>query len=513
MIVHRYIFVLVLALVATGCVMVDPRVDFDRAGELSVRAAGVGRWFDPEQMQSDAAHVERCLEDGLTVEEAAEVALINNPALQAAMYEIGVSRAELVQAGLLSNPTLGVALRLPAGGGLANVDFDLAQSIAELWQIQPRTQAAERDLEQTILRVARLAVETAAQAREGYYRVVGAERRLALAVENQEISRQILELSEVRRDAGAGSELDVNLTRGVQLEVELAVRLARLEAASARRALATILGLPTDASKLNLLNGFPELPERDLIDEELIRLAGDERLDVMVLRESAYSAEARLILEHRRTFANVSLGVAFERDSRSRSSGRDWAADSARASIAAGRLAPPEFESRSAGERDSEFIIGPSLSMELPIFDQNQAQIAKARFVLEQRLRLLEGLENSLIQEVRESADRARTAWEAARFYRDQVLVQAERNLELSRESYRAGKSSILSVLAAQQKHLASREGYSRTLEAAAAAIPNLERTIGLPFAKILERLADDEAGDVLGDDVIGTAIGEPSGT
>lgn len=476
-----------VAAAIAGCASVNPRPDYQRAAEHVRRSAGVERLFDPEQLEADARYIDECLSDGLTAEEAARVALLNNVELQAALYDIGAARADLVQAGLLSNPSLGVALRLPSAGGLANIDFDLAQNIAELWQIPVRKRAAERGLDATILAVARLATETAASARTAYYGAAGANRRLEIARENLDVGQKVLELTEFRRQAGAGSELDVNLARGVLLEAELAVKNARLAADSARRALATVLGVSLDADELVLAEDLPE-PPAHLFDERLLTaIAWDERLDARALRQSVQGAREQLVLQMRRVFPNVSLGLAFERDARPRAQGRDILADTARASIAAGRLTAPEIESRSARGVDTDFIIGPLLSLELPVFDQNQAQIAKAKLAMQEADALLESLQRSVTQETREAVDRVTTAWGVARLYDQQVLPQARTTLELSESAYQAGQTPILNVIDAQRSLLETRQAYVAALQNAASALVDLERATARPATVVLQ--------------------------
>ncbi|RMF79577.1 MAG: TolC family protein [Planctomycetota bacterium] len=492
--IHRFTLAGSAALVLlAGCAKVNPAPDYRRAAEYASRATGQARLFDPQQRDSDEQAIKAMLADGLSADEAVQIALLNQPQLQAALFEIGAARADLVQAGLLSNPNLGIALRLPSAGGLANIDFDLAQNIADLWQIPVRKRMAQRNLEQTILQIARQAAETAAQAKEAFYRAGGAERQLEIARENLDVGRTIVELTKLRRQAGAGSELDVNLARGVLLDAELAVKRAQLAAGSARRALATVLGLSIDASRIRLIQAAPSPPAHMFDAAALADLAFSERLDVRALRQSVAAADERLLLERRRVFPELSVGLAFERGERPRGQGRDILADTARASIAAGQLTAPEIQPRSARDVDTDLIIGPALSLELPIFDQNQAQIAKAQFELEQRLRLLDGLERTIRQEVREAAAQAQTAWELARFYREQVVPQAERNLQMSRDSYRAGKSAVLSVLDAERTFLAARQRQAEALEQAAAVIPQLERTVGLPLTQMLQRLRGEQ--------------------
>ncbi len=472
---------------AVGCATVDTEPDYRRLHLQVERATGHSQTYQPGDDAAVTTHVNALMADGLTASEAAQIALLNNPDLQAACYEIGIARVDVVQSGLLSNPSLGMALRLPAGGGLAGLEADLAQNIADLWQIPARKRAAERALDRAILSVAARATAVAAEVKSAYYAATGADHRLMIAQENLEVTQKLLELAEFRRSAGAGSELDVNLARGVVLETELTVRQARLAAADARRTLAEVLGLTLHADDLMLTEALTDVSENVLDAEVLIETALAERLDVRALRQAVQSAEERLVLEYRRVFPTLKVGVALERGERGRAEGRDLLADTARSSIAAGRLTAPEIEPRSARRVNTDFSIGPSLALELPIFDQNQAQIARARYELEQGRRLLDGLQRIVEHEVRGAVDQAHTAWQIARFYRDEIVPQSQRSLELSRASYHAGKASVLAVLDAERTHLTARDRYAVALQAAAAAVPALERAVGLPFDRVVD--------------------------
>lgn len=470
-----------------GCAAVDPEPDYQRLREQVQETTGQAQAYQPGDEAVAVARVDALLAEDLTAESAAQIALLNNPDLQVACYEIGIARAEVVQAGLLSNPSLGLAVRLPAGGGLAGVEADLVQNLADLWQIPARKRRAARALDQVILDVARRAAGIAAAAKSAYYEATGADHRLAIAEEDLAVTGRVLELAEFRRSAGAGSELDVNLARGVVLEAELAVEQARFEAGAARRTLAKVLGLAVDADELVLTQSLVDVPADTLDTERLVETALAQRLDVRAARQAAAAATERLRLERRRLFPSLEVGVALERGERGRAEGRDLLADTARSSIAAGGPAAPEIEPRSARRSHTDFSIGPGLALELPLFDQNQAQIARARYELEQHLRRLDGLERAVCQEVRGAVEQARTAWRVARFYRDAIVPEAQRTLELSRESYRAGKSTVLAVLDAERTYLTARDRYVEALQLAAVAVPALERSIGLPFERLVQ--------------------------
>lgn len=487
----------VLLLFVGGCATVEPRADYVSAAGHVRAATGMHDMYRPDRVDIEA-EVDRILDGGITADEAVQVCLLNNPSLQAAFLEIGVARADFVQAGLFSNPFVGISARFPDGGGLANIDASVAHNIAELWQIPLRKQAAQRVLEQTVLRIAREAAVLASECGEAYYDAVGAGERLAIARENLTIAQSLLDMAVARQKAGATNELDVNLSRSLALDAELAVESARLAASDGRRRLARLLGVEANAEELQLVDPLPQAPSDVPDPDALVAAAKAWRLDVRSARQALEEAEWQLKVQRRLVFPTVEVGLAFEREERRSQGGRHIAADTARASIANGGLTAPEIEPRSArrAEDGQNTLIGPSLGFELPIFDQNQAQIAKARYAYEQSAKTLEALERAVTQEVRGRVDHAVTAWRVAAMYRNKSVPLAKSNLELSRRAYEAGQTSFLSVLEAQRFFLDSRRGYIEAARAAAVAIPELERAVGLPFQTLCHEIPRPPAAD-----------------
>ncbi|MFQ5495257.1 MAG: TolC family protein [Phycisphaerae bacterium] len=478
----------VSVVVCQGCATVEPRPDYDRAAGYIAVATGHESVYRP----GDDALVEKKLDElmagGLSVREAVAVCLLNNRRLQAAFMDIGMARADAVQAGLFTNPFLGISARFPDGGGLANIEAGVAQNIAELWQIPIRQRTAERSLDATILDLARMVAATAADAKAAYYVAVGADARFRITQENLDIAKNLLDLALTRQKAGAANELDVNLSRSIALNARIELERARLAAADARRMLATILGLTRDADALVLTDPLPTESPDTPDTESLVQLARVWRLDIRTAQQSVAAARALLELQYNLVWPVVNLGVALERSERRRQGGQDLLADTARASIASGGLTAPGIEPRSEqrSRQGQSMILGPSLGVEFPIFDQNQAQIARAQYALQQARKTLDALDRAVTQEVRSAVDRAMTAWRLMHIYRDESIPLAQGNLDLSREAYRAGRASFLSVLEAQRFFLETRRGYVEASQSAATMIPALERTIGLPFDRFL---------------------------
>ncbi len=480
------LFVFTPLLAFAGCATVNPGPDYDRTAAHVEAATGHGFPFRPDADERTIQdRVQGLLDDGLTARAAAEVCMLNNRGLRAALYDVGAARADVVQAGLPSNPTLSLGLRFPDAGGLANFEAALAQNLADLWQIPARKRAADRELDRTVLRVAREVSAAAFDAKTAYYRARQAERTREIAGDSVQIARQVLDLALARQQAGAGSEVDANLARAGVQDAELALRAATLETFEARSALAVLLSLRVPPDTLKLAEPLPEPPDWSVPDDALLALAGAHRLDVQAAETAARVAWARVREEQLKLFPTLEVGVGFGRDERRAPEGRNILADSLRASLDAREpqvdIAPKE---KSGGE---DTILGPTLGVELPVFNQNQGGIARAQFEYEQSRKLLENLQVQVDQEVRLASARARTAWDNAAFYRDQVLPLRETSLELARAAYQAGRTPLFNVLEAQRALLTARAGYAESLQASAAALVELEKATGQPLSRILE--------------------------
>jgi len=487
----RMVLICTLGPAAAGCVEVDARPDYDRARASATEAIGHDEIYRPGDEERCGQRCRELLAAGLTVDEAVEVALLNNPGLRSAFFAVGMARADVVQAGLLSNPSLGMLFRLPAGGGLINFEANIAQNIADLWQIPARTRAAERSLDQAIMRLARQIAMTAIDTKRAYYRAVGAARLLDIAQANLKVAVEQFELAQARLEIGAGNESDVNLARSAMLEAEVNARRQRLAAANARRELAKLLGLVSDAEQLALLDDLPERVAMQLDGERLVALAVEHRLDIGAARHSVNAAAAALEQQWAAVFPNVQIGLSLEQASRQKQGGRKILADTARSTISQGQLTAPSIQPRSARDRNKNFTIGPSLSLAIPVFDQNQAQIAKAANTYDEAVYAFETLSRGIVQDVRTAADRVATAQDMAQLYRDRLIPLAEKNLELSRDAYRAGKSSFLSVLEAQRFYLNTQQASIEALRDMAEALPALEAEVGLPLERLLANASE----------------------
>lgn len=467
----------------TGCVRVDAGGDFSGAARAVAERNGTSEAYDPTSDGLVQPRVRILLADGLTIDEAVSVALLNNPALQSMFQAIGASRADVVQSGLMSNPTLFLSVRFPEGGGRSNLGLSFAQQLVDLWQIPVRRKVAEADLERTVAAVLDQAVQLAADVRVRCVQLLAWERSEQLAVENLRLAEESLKFADVRLRAGETGPIDGNLVRSHVLEVQQLLIGIRRDKAMAQLDLGGVLGLVRWPDPWHLQDSLAQTADASGDAESLVQYAIGERFDVRMVTSRVRSAKSQLEREYLDVFPNVILGLEAERKDRRALPGRNILADTARASIAAGAPTAPTIQSR--GQRDLirsqivDALLGPSLQLTLPIWDQNQAQIARSRFVILQLLKEYESLLDRVAREVRQARIAVEAARELVTVFETHSLPQARENLDILRTQYENGEQGIIVLIEAQEFLLQQSRAYVEALRAQALAVAELRRAVG----------------------------------
>ncbi len=435
-----------LALVSS-CAQVEPQADFDSARALIKVSTGQPEVFDPSAASLTASDLDAILSDGLSLDEALRVALLNSRELQAEFQSIGIAHTDWVQAQLLSNPSLDTLLRPPSGGGRTMLEAALGIGLLELWRIPVRSEAAKRNLEATVLRVARSAGERVANVRQCYYTAAADEELVQVADENLALAQRSFDAVQALREAGSADALEENLARGPFLAAQLALRTARVNAANSKRALAEKLSLDFAIESIELTDTLPDSVLAEVDVEALIELAQTSRLDLRAIASDVEARKSRMTLEERKAWGDLAVGPSIERQN----SGPD--------------------------------LIGATINLTLPIFDQNQAQVARAGFELEQMNRLHEAAQIAATRQVRLQASSVNEFAQQLAFYREELLPNGEHSLALANESYAAGRQTLPALLEVQRQLLSARKNFVLKRLSAAMAASELELAVGAPLS------------------------------
>ncbi|MCH7767544.1 MAG: TolC family protein [Nitrospinae bacterium] len=435
-----------IAFLLAGCAGVQTDKEWGRVETfVKERAGAKARWEQTkEDGQATHAEVNAMLADGLTRKEAVQIAILNNRTLQAAFEELGVAKADLVQAGFFTNPRIDGLVRFPTKGGGTNVEAGGLVNLADLWQIPLRKRLAKTRLEAATLRVTDEVLNTVAEAK-GFYDDI-----LALAAARDETARVLKALEDLRdriaqrKEHGYTSDFDVAFARAAVFDQKAALVRVEGELRVASTRLSRVLGLTPEQAGYTLTGSLPDDIGGPIPDTEtLVTHALAQRPDVQLAELEISISERAMALEQARVFTDIEAGAAFEREAE-------------------------------GGE-----LVGPALGLQLPVFDQNQAQIAKAAYRVRQAQKQRQALVGMVYEEVAAAAERLAVARQDAMIIRDQVLPAYQDAIDYAEKYSGAMQLNMLFLLEARKEQVASSRRYIDALREARAAEVDLERALG----------------------------------
>jgi outer membrane protein TolC len=283
--------------------------------------------------------------NGISAQDAAIIAVIANPALRAERDRRGMAKAQLLQAGILPNPTFSYNLDVPTGGnteGTVNayglgLDWSIIKSLLTRGA---EVDSARAEATSVALDVAWKEWQVAQAAKQRVYRLLFLEKQLAVAQEEENSLEKNLEAIRKAVNMGDMTVIDLEAVNAALRRTHGAVLDIRQRLEQERLGLNRILGFPP-SSKIPLRREMT-LPQFKILPslEDIMKELENRRLDLLALRQGYQSQEARLRAAVRAQFPDISIGLAHARDT------------------------------------SDVITTGFSVSIGLPFFDRNQGNIA-----------------------------------------------------------------------------------------------------------------------------------------
>jgi cobalt-zinc-cadmium efflux system outer membrane protein len=383
-----------------------------------------------------------------TLEQLYDYALQNAPELLEARERVGLGQAAVEGATRFQqhNPEIEGEVGVGLGEGeVSKLEVKLKQRLEV---------AGERGLRVDAARLQKQALE--AQADQAEWQVLQQVRRLyrtglldrqRVDIEQQslEFTQELLDIAEQRFEAGEEARTSVIVSKAERAKARQRLAQARIAYLRTLRTLGANVGWQEDSPPQP--TGELDAPTRPASKEALLELAFANDPQLTVLDSQLQQARAELALAEREVWPDPIVGIGYERES-----------------AGAG-----------AAEHKLLFVLGASL----PVWNQNQGEVAEAtarinvfRQAVESRKRVLE----SLVLEQNEAVE---SAYEQARIYEEEVLPALETQLELLQEGFRLGELSLLDVMNARDRLLEVQRQHLSALNQYYTAVSELERLLG----------------------------------
>ena len=193
------------------------------------------------------AYVARQLHGEMPVDSAIQVALLRNRALQATFEELGLAQADVVQAGLLSNPIFSGESLVQRGGGRGVQLAGIAWPFIDALQRPLRKRVAERDFAAARARVANAVLSLAASVRIAYVDAQSAEQMVEMRATVVQATEASASTAAALLAAGNLSDLALAQERALAADARLELIHADEASQVARAELERSMGIAADS--------------------------------------------------------------------------------------------------------------------------------------------------------------------------------------------------------------------------------------------------------------------------
>ncbi len=417
-------FLVLITVLLAGCANFSEDRGFGMTSQIARDRLGKDAAWVRSEADADSvkAKVQALLASPLSADDAVQVALYNNPALQATYAELGISESDLVSSGRIDNPRFSF-LRALDRNRESKIESILSFGVMSLITLPMRMEAAGRRFESTKRGVTAEMLRTASETRKAYYQAVAAGQTVRYMAQVKESAEAGAELA--RRMARAGNFSKLTQMREHAFYADATAQMARAQQAAvgAREQLTRLMGL-ADAAAFKLPERLPDLPKAPRSEDEVAKEAMQERLDITAARFEAEAMAASLGLTRITRFTNF---------------------------LEIGRVRIDEgHDPRKRGWE---------VAFEIPIFDFGGARIAgaEARY-----MRAAERIRETAVNaqsEVRETYSAYRTRHDLARHYRDEIVPLRKKISDEMLWRYNGMLKSVFELLADSREQVMAVNG------------------------------------------------------
>ncbi len=388
----------------------------------------------------------------IDLDQAVQLALAHNHALQADRTLILQNQAQEVTANLRPNPNINfnsqyVPLLDPQDFSLDTLnttqEFDLGLDyLFERGHKRQRRLQAARD--QTA--ITRAQFEDAQRTltfnvAQQFISVLLAESALRFAQQDLKDFKQTVGLAETQYKSGYISEGDYLKIKLQLLQFQTDVSSAQLARVQALIALRQSLGydaVPADYDVVGTLTYVPVKEQLDDLEAEALK----DRPDLRASELGITAARSQILLAKANGKQDVTAGFTYTHAS-------------------------------------AENSTGISVSIPWALFDRNQGEIARANYALTQAQQARMAASDQALSDVADAYNSLRSNAEVVDLYSSGYLKQAQDSRDISEYAYKRGAASLLDFLDAERSYRAVQLAYRQALSSYMTSLEQLKEAVG----------------------------------
>lgn len=387
----------------------------------------------------------------LTMGNALQRALNASPRLTAAERDVGIARGQRIQSGALINPEISYEQDNSFGSGAyrgtrsAESTLQISQMF-ELWgKRDARIAAGQAGLDAASIGRQAVRLEVLSETAIAFVTALGLQRRIQILDEQIAAIDAITPLLQRRVEAGASSVAETGRAEVASALVKADRERTRSALATARRELAILMG--DTAPKFAAVSGRLEAIGKPPAFQSVI--AAIDANPQLVRWKAVYAQRnAELLLARLKPYPDVTVAAGWRRYNET-----------------------------------GDNAVRLSVSVPIPLFDQNQGNILSAQESLAKTAAERQANRNTLIVIAGRAYDSLQGSLRELAILRDTAIPKARDAAAAISEGYGQGRYSLLEVLDAQGSVAQARLREQEAQQNFHVAVATIEGLVGNPFA------------------------------
>ncbi len=380
-----------------------------------------------KEQQLSEARVQELLQKELDVESAVQIALLSNKGLQASLFELGISEADVVQAGRLPNPKF--SMLYARHNGDYKIEQALTFNIFSLLTMPKMLEIERLNFENAKQQAALDVLKLAYQTRLAYFNAVAANEQVTYSAQVLESAEASAEMARRMVKAGNWNQLELAREQGFYADAKQDTLAAKQKQIAAHESLIRLLGI--SVNQLAIQQRLPDLPKSITESTQFQQEAFEQRLDLQAARSRVDALAKQLGLTKATSVINVlELGPARVLE----------------------------------GRRGDSYKKGVDISFELPLFDWGGAKVARAEATYMQGVNRAAYIANNAQSEIRQAYSHYSTSYDIARQYHDEIVPLRKKVLDEKLLRYNGMLISPFELFADARAQVASVKTYIEKL-------------------------------------------------
>jgi cobalt-zinc-cadmium efflux system outer membrane protein len=388
----------------------------------------------------------------IDLDQAIQLALTHNHALQATRTSILQNQAQEITANLRPNPSLNFDTQYfpiftPQDFSRDNLDtvqeFDLG--VGYLFERghkrQRRLKAAQDQTAVTHAQVQDAERTLTFNVAQEFIAVLLAESTLQFSEQDLKGFQQTVDLAQTQYKSGYISEGDYLKIKLQLLQFQTDVSASRLAKAQSLVALRQSLGYDAVPADYDVIGDLSYVPVKEQLDDLEVEALKD-RPDLRASELGVASAQSQILLAKANGKQDVSAGLTY---------------------------------THTAGENSS----GISFSIPLAFFNRNQGEIARTQYALTQAQQTEMAASDQVLSDLLDAYNLLRSNDEVVHLYTSGYLKQAQDSRDISQYAYKRGAASLLDFLDAERSYRAVQLAYRQALSSYMTSLEQLKEAVG----------------------------------